>query len=502
MGLLDDKSSSDADSEGGSLDFDRRLQKSQWVPLITAPFAALRNVHWRQLFVRFLIFLVPSFLQGRHMREQIRPAKVGPTAYLDGMRGLAALFVYFCHYTYQAFIIAESWGCGDNNFHILKLPFLRLFYQGPPAVCVFFVISGYALCYKPLKQARNRQFADFAGTMSSMTFRRFIRLYVPTTISTFMIVCLLRMGAYDLTRDFATDRTFHKNIMEPHLRPMESAYAQWIDWFWSMWRFIHVWDWAPHGGSTDYDVHLWTIPIEFRCSLYLFLVILGSARLQTKFRWLVVGGVTWFTYRNSRWEFTLFLAGFFLAELDHIRGAHIPQSPLPQDEKNVKKSNSQLKSFFWGLASILALYLMCQPDGRGEITPGWIWLDSQIPSWWGEERFRYWQGAGAILFVLSVGFSKTWQKFFNTGIVQYFGKLSYALYLMHGPAMHCVGYHFEAWAYSVTGVEGYWFNAGWCLGACFCIPTVIWWADIFWRAVDIPTVKFGRWVETKFSIKP
>lgn len=253
---------------------------------------------------------------------------------------------------------------------------------------------------------------------------------------------------------------------------------------------------------TDYDVHLWTIPIEFRCSLYLFLVILGSARLQTKFRWLVVGGVTWFTYRNSRWEFTLFLAGFFLAELDHIRGAHIPQSPLPQDEKDVKKSNSQLKSFFWGLASILALYLMCQPDGRGEITPGWIWLDSQIPVWWGEERFRYWQGAGAILFVLSVGFSKTWQKFFNTGIVQYFGKLSYALYLMHGPAMHCVGYHFEAWAYSVTGVEGYWFNAGWCLGACFCIPTVIWWADIFWRAVDIPTVKFGRWVETKFSIKP
>lgn len=72
---------------------------------------------------------------------------------------------------------------------------------------------------------------------------------------------------------------------------------------------------------------------------------------------------------------------------------------------------------------------------------------------------------------------------------------------MHGPAMHVVGYHFEKWAYSVTGVEGYWFNAGFILGACFCIPTVVWWADVFWRAVDIPTVKFAKWFESKVIVK-
>jgi hypothetical protein len=248
MGLLENRSHSDADSDSGILELDTGLKASEWIPVVMAPFVYLRSVHWRMLAIRFLIFLIPSFLQGRHMREQIRPAKLGPTAYLDGMRGLAALFVYFCHYFYQAFIIAEGYGCGETNYHILKLPFLRLWYQGPAAVCVFFVISGYALTYKPLKLIRSRSWADFSTCMSSLTFRRGVRLYLPTAISTLMIVCLIRIGAYEWTRDFANDRTYHKNIMEPHPDRMESAYEQLVDWAWQMFKFFHVWDWNSQGG--------------------------------------------------------------------------------------------------------------------------------------------------------------------------------------------------------------------------------------------------------------
>jgi hypothetical protein len=67
--------------------------------------------------------------------------------------------------------------------------------------------------------------------------------------------------------------------------------------------------------------------------------------------------------------------------------------------------------------------------------------------------------------------------------------------------MHVAGYHWEKWAYGVTGVEGYQYNAGFFLGACFVVPTVIWWADVFWRAVDIPTVKFAKWFESKMVQK-
>lgn len=63
--------------------------------------------------------------------------------------------------------------------------------------------------------------------------------------------------------------------------------------------------------------------------------------------------------------------------------------------------------------------------------------------------------------------------------------------------MHTVRYHWEKWAYSLTGVEGYWYNIGFILSSFVCIPTVIWSADVFWRAVDIPTAKFAKWLEEK-----
>ncbi|TWU70789.1 hypothetical protein ED733_000152 [Metarhizium rileyi] len=504
MGLFDERSNSDSESEGSIIDaeswFGVKVQPpnyAKYLSVLAAPWNQLRSAPCGVLLIRVILFITPSFLQGRFAREQICPGKLTPTAYLDGMRGLAALFVFFCHYSYQGFTIAKSWGTGEDNYHFLKLPILRLWYQGPAAVCVFFVISGYALSYRPLKLIRSGAFSDFATTMSSLTFRRALRLYLPTAVSTFMIICLLRIGAYEWTRGFANDREYMKNIVEPHPARMESSYSQFRDWVLHMYKFVHVFNWDTYGGSTSYDVHLWTIPLEFRCSLYLFLTIIGTARLRTAVRFVTVGGIIWFTYRHARWELCLFLCGMLLAEMDHIRGAHIPSPALPQSEKQSIKSRGWIKSIFWTSVSILGLYLMSQPDDGGEVAPGWVYLTSLIPNWWVEERFRYWQSLGAVVFVLAVGHSRSWQRFFNSPVVQYFGKISYALYLMHGPAMHTVGYHWEKIAYGITGVEGYWYNAGFFLGASFAIPTVIWWADVFWRAVDIPAVKFAKWFESK-----
>lgn len=236
--------------------------------------------------------------------------------------------------------------------------------------------------------------------------------------------------------------------------------------------------------------------------MYLFLIFLGTARLQARMRFVVVAFAAFISYRHSRWDMLLFLGGMILAEIDHIRGAHVAPLALPIDEKQQPTSGHRLKSIFWTCASILGLYLLSFPDEHGHEAPGFVYLNSLIPEWWGEEGYRYWQSAGAILFVLAANHSSAWQRFFNTPVVQYLGKISYALYLMHGPVMHSVGYHWEKWAYSITGVEGYWYNAGFVLGACFCIPTVIWWADVFWRAVDIPVVKFARWYENKCVGKP
>lgn len=195
------------------------------------------------ILLRLFKFLIPSFLQGPEARAQIRPAKIHPTAYLDGMRGLAALAVFFCHYLLQAYTVFSGFGRGGQDYHVLRLPIVRLMADGSAAVSLFFVISGYALTYKPLRLIRAGNYHEFSITMSSMTFRRAIRLYLPTAISTFMIVCLAQMGAYELTRPFAHSASYQPLITAYHVRPLPTFWKQVCDWAQKMWNFVHVFGW-------------------------------------------------------------------------------------------------------------------------------------------------------------------------------------------------------------------------------------------------------------------
>ncbi|RDW77855.1 hypothetical protein BP5796_05707 [Coleophoma crateriformis] len=323
-------------------------------------------------------------------------------------------------------------------------------------------------------------------------------------ISTFMVVVLLRLGAYEWTRSFAENKTYMKNVLEWHPPRMDTTLGQLENWGGEMYNFIHVWSWEKFGGSTGYDVHLWTIPVEYRCSMMLFLIVLGTARLRTGIRFLCLGGIVLFVLRSDRWEMVLFLSGMILAELDVMRGAHIPPamapttSVLPLGEiSNLrpKKTNSLL-SF---LLAILALYLMSCPDWEFGQTPGWKTLALFVPEWF-TDQYRFWQMIGSILFVACVARSPWWQSVFNTDIVQYFGRISYAIYLVHGPVLHTAGYAIERWAWGVTGTDGWAYNTGFIVAAFVNIGLVIWAADVFWRVVDAPTVRFAKWLESNWFI--
>jgi peptidoglycan/LPS O-acetylase OafA/YrhL len=528
INLLDEKNLSDVDSDAGKADNETRFSTTAaaWAntarstlsslpmprrpPPMSACLALLRRAGF---------FLLPSFVQSRLSHDRKHGAdKPGPTAYLDGMRGMAAFSVFLCHYLYTCFIIAEGWGFEEHNYNFFKLPFVRLLYAGPPQVAIFFVVSGYALSLKPIKLARQQKWDNFATTMASFVFRRALRLFLPTAISTFMIVMLLQLGAYEWTREFSRDSTFMKNVQETAPDLKDSLSEQLSDWGRNMFNFVHIWGWEPYGGSTYYDVHLWTIPVEFRASMMLFLSMIGLCRLRTWLRFAFVSLLAWFSYRNDRWEMVLFYSGMLLAELDTIRGAHcdpltnaavaasnpshhqLPMTePRPLDlvgrgRAPSRVSSLKLKTAAWMLLSAGALYLMSQPDVHGAKTPGWVYLSSLIPEWV-SEKYRYWQCVGSILFVLCVGYLPAWQRVFMTPPIQYLGRISYAIYLMHGPVIHTIGYATERWAWGVTGIEGWRYNAGFTLASVFVVPSVIWAADLFWRSVDAPVVRFAKWFE-------
>ncbi|KAL8344508.1 hypothetical protein RB601_004841 [Gaeumannomyces tritici] len=351
--------------------------------------------------------------------------RLGPTSYLDGMRGVAAFVVFLCHYFYTCFRIAEGWGYGGND-GALTLPVLRLWYQGPPMVAVFFVSS------TPSPSE------EFSATLLSFIFRRFFRLFLPTAASTLIVVVLLRMGVYEWTRDFAHDERFMRNVQEMHPERLGSLALQLQDWARAMFEFVHVWDWEPFGGSTAYDVHLWTIPVEFRCSMI---------------RLLVLAILVLFCYRSGRWDMFLFYCGTVLA-----------------DE-----------------------------------TPGWVFLSGLVLDCWADNGYRHWQSVGAVLFVAAVARLPDWQALFNLAPARYLGRVSYALYLVHGPVLHTAGYLIEMRTFAITTAGGQMITdrgyvAGFALGAAFIVPIVVWAADVLWRAVDAPVVRFARRLEAACSV--
>ena len=113
------------------------------------------------LFSPILASLKPSFLRSPSPTTKPQQHR---TSYLDGLRGVAALFVVFAHYEATYFpSLNPAWHAGDasvvegaqavtpnKNNNLLQLPIIRAIYTGPFMVAIFFVISGHVLSQKAL----------------------------------------------------------------------------------------------------------------------------------------------------------------------------------------------------------------------------------------------------------------------------------------------------------------------------------------------------------------
>jgi peptidoglycan/LPS O-acetylase OafA/YrhL len=198
----------------------------------------------------------------------------------------------------------------------------------------------------------------------------------------------------------------------------------------------------------------------------------------------------------------------FLAGIDLVTGAFNPPT-IEDNEKLCLLSAKRwtwkklliLKRSFWILVFIMGLYFASSPNiGEGE-TPGYRYLATLVPKSY-SQKYRWWQSIGGILIVLSVKNSKDIQPLFTNAFAQYLGNISYAFYIVHGPTLHSLGYTVMKTAWKYTGKETMTnYYVGFLMGWLVIMPVVFWVADLFWRTVDVPCVRFARWVEGKCEAK-
>ncbi|KAK0630026.1 acyltransferase 3 [Bombardia bombarda] len=447
--------------------------------------------------------LLPSFIADCVFPDHKQTWKVHPTSYLDGLRGIASVIVFFCHYTEENFRpLTRAYGVDDDGLSgWIQLPFVRMIFSGRPMVHIFFVISGFVLSYKPIKAIHARDLDKCYTALASSTFRRAFRLFGPCVASTFIIMVLCQLGY----------------LYHPH--------TSWSAQFWN-WENVMFhqltwpWEW-DHDLRPGYDIHLWTIPIEFAHSMLLFMVILMFSRVRLRIRQAMVFGLMVYCLTCGKWAGFEFLAGLFLAEV------HILQSAQPKDWESSDPIYHQEK---WSAIStvkpllhlflvILGLFIGGWPNNDADKTSGIRYFLEQTPMPFAKmdklAPQKFWFGLSAVFTVWSVGELPFLKRFFEGSLAQYCGRVSYAVYICHGPVL---GYFQKRvlgadyipatgepgtpdfkQAIAAAGIKGILGattvtqkTMSWFVGLCILGPIVIWVADIFWRAIDNPVVSIGR----------
>ncbi|KAF9879906.1 hard surface induced protein [Colletotrichum karsti] len=467
-----------------------------------------------------------------------------------GLRGVAAFLVVCHHWSLLTFSMRIHKGYGsDAQPLFVQLPIVRLFVSGYWAVCVFFVISGFALSYKPLKLLHQKRQADFAIAAASAAFRRFIRIFGPPIITTFLIALMVYNGWFENKGKTASGT--------PSLRPPkgETLSDQLRHWLMSTIGFADPLSRNLHRGDNYiYDPVLWTIPIEFDCSLVIFMAHIAFSRLSSRARLFFHVFIAGYALYLARWEFFLFLAGLLCADVHfHLQSVSqetsyedgdmenlplwskpwrrdsftrfqyaISSSPtltrlsqsLPWRRDSFTRFQSAvfrtsgpafpvLKAFIGIVSFFGALWLLSCPHLTNDaaITPGYKTLAAMAPSQF-PQADKFWIPLGAVILVFAVDRTPILQRLFTNRFTQYLGRISYAIYLVHGSLLWLYGWPLIAFFMPLTG-SGTNAQYGWGVflpTICF-FPVVICVADFAQRFVDAKMVSFSVWFEKKLVSK-
>ena len=407
-------------------------------------------------------------------------------------------------------------------------------------VNLFFVISGYVLSFKSLSLIYESEYTKMYEAVASSLSRRAFRLWLPTMGAILLIAVLAQLRAFEPARHVythlndvqvglfeATHNVTHllgQGLRADDLKPLlvreipppmaNSTLEQVFDAFRECLLLVKA-STAGHVPAHDYtyDAHVWTIPVEFKSSMAVFILTLATSKFTSKWRLISHATVMVFCVVEE-YRTALFVAGMILAELDIIQKrfesmdetrAYEPSlgSRLSPRSSSPPSHHLAVDWAVWGLFFVLGLYLLSVPFIEPVTVSPYAILAAHLPSGITEKN-KVIRAVGAVMTTWSCVHFSWISPIVNSWIAQYLGKISFALYLTHGLVIRSVGYVILGQLRALTGAYDrehtslQQFVFIWCCGYVIMLPVWWWTADLFWRSADAPSVRLARWLELQF----
>ncbi|TDZ67940.1 hypothetical protein CTRI78_v002548 [Colletotrichum trifolii] len=582
---------------------------------------------------------------------------------LDGLRGIACLLVFNYHFfwPWTPFIMlghgATPPGAPEPYLGWHQLPIICLLHRGRPMVAIFFAISGFVLCRHILRAIHERRIDAAYKSLASSVLRRVFRLYIPPTISMFLVAMLAQMGAFKsekaiykgpdsvwingtvaqaypqlpgmsgcvngtfaaagpkdvakylhlqtpltlgnitnmtgvtdqlclnrtsqlfmpamlytfvdaLEADKATrsrNSTNATSTAHPTTLPTSKSHAReersgggHLEKLWGTRKsapdltpaelaaaaaaatsknltHMHNITWVQMGGSweehphihdnltyalknftrayaewanpfnfghyhTRYDPHTFTIPMELRGSMFIYLFLLGTAAIKARWRLGIGCFLSAYSLVFGRWDMAAFIGGTVLSEWDIRSAAASDETSLGYPAKGNPRGGGRKGGVLQTVASapatrwaatFVALYLLSYPDAAAEWTPGFVTLSSLVPRYYIPlSGWMFYQSMGAVLLLPCILRSPLLVRLLEGRLPQYLGKVSFSLYLVHGPVLHSLGFWLMPRLFETFGkVRGY--AVGWVV----LMAVTLYLTNLWNRKIDGWSTTVGRRVE-------
>lgn len=429
-----------------------------------------------------LLDAIPSALPWAGGDPNVKGDPRKSVKWIDGLRGIASFLVVLTHlargWDYDLFSPRDQ---PDVRPRILQWPVLRIPWQGRIGVTIFAFLTGYVCAIKPIKLSRNGDKLGAFTAVAKSAFRRPPRLILPATFAMVISWVVAQLGGF-----IEANRSdcWWCRYAAPDLE--DSFFKEIIRLFTN---FLSTWT----TGYMAYDDHQWALLPLLLGSMLVYILLVATMFLKFRWRMLVYvimllyfhqdGGPTTETFQ------TQCVYGMMLSDLAY-----------ESSFKELVEKHSWARKAVSAPLAIMGLFIASYPGEH----PQWsTWSEyMRIAATYifppGVNVGRRYSAVGMDMIIFAIYISPSTKEFLANRMLLWFGKQSFAVYLVHGTLLRVVlvwmlyGISGQPWDTSIVDTEGnpippyIPIRPGWVQAICFPLWIILVYicASLWTRYVD------------------